>query len=184
MSTHPSDTISLHISPNILVTAMQNVVLSPSATTDAPSPSDSLAPIRPFVSYTQAQILSLYRSPLVSPPRGMPLLKDWFGYAIPSVSLIFRLYHSSETGMNKMPRKRTPMPLPPPLEPETNGTFFLGALSLATSFSPFLASGVIRKTLVQSSSFPFLFPYTHHLLSGTPPACHLPVNVVSALPNG
>ncbi|KAH9175419.1 hypothetical protein EDB89DRAFT_2066762 [Lactarius sanguifluus] len=32
-----------------------------------------------FVSYSQSQILWLYRSPLVSPPNGMPPLKDWFG---------------------------------------------------------------------------------------------------------
>ncbi|KAH9025867.1 hypothetical protein EDB85DRAFT_2177740 [Lactarius pseudohatsudake] len=32
-----------------------------------------------FVSYTQSQILWLSKSPLVSPPNGMPPLKDWFG---------------------------------------------------------------------------------------------------------
>ncbi|KAH8988800.1 hypothetical protein EDB92DRAFT_2008494 [Lactarius akahatsu] len=46
--------------------------------TDSPE-SDYI--LMPFVSYTQSQILWLYKSPLVSPPNGMPPLKDWFGYA-------------------------------------------------------------------------------------------------------
>ncbi|KAH9968905.1 hypothetical protein BC827DRAFT_1372876 [Russula dissimulans] len=58
---------------------MQNIALSPSADTETVSPHNSLAPIRPFVSYTQAQVLFLSKSPLVSPPQGMPVLKDWFG---------------------------------------------------------------------------------------------------------
>jgi hypothetical protein len=48
------------------------------ADTDSPS-DDILTSFRPFVSYSQSQILWLYRSPLVSPPNGMPSLKDWFG---------------------------------------------------------------------------------------------------------
>jgi len=35
------------------------------------------------------------------------------------------LYHHSEIGMNKTPRKRIPMPLLPPQEPGTNGMFYL-----------------------------------------------------------
>ncbi len=85
MSTRPLNSIS-HITPGVLLTAMQNVALSPSPGTDTASSDDSPPPLRPFVSYTHAQILFLYKSPLVSPPQGMPLLKDWFGYAISYVS--------------------------------------------------------------------------------------------------
>src|SRR5258708_1424234 len=84
MSPHPLNSIP-HISPDILLTAMQNVVLSPSPGTDTASSDDSPPPFRPFLSYTHAQILFLYKSPLVSPPKGMPLLKDWFGYVIPYI---------------------------------------------------------------------------------------------------
>jgi hypothetical protein len=118
---HPSNPHSLHISPDILASQMQNVALSPSPGTDTASSENSLASFRTFVSYTQAQILSLYKSPLVSPPRGMPILKDWFGYATPSFPSRSSVYHSSGIGMNKMPRKRTPIPLPPLQEPGTNG---------------------------------------------------------------
>ncbi|KAF8269371.1 hypothetical protein EI94DRAFT_1778339 [Lactarius quietus] len=47
--------------------------------TDSPSSHDILSSLRPFISYSQSQILWLYKSPLVSPPNGMPPLKDWFG---------------------------------------------------------------------------------------------------------
>lgn len=124
MSTHPSNSIS-HISPDVLLTAMQNVALSPSPGTDT-AYSDDSPTLRPFVSYTHAQILFLYKSPLVSPPQGMPFLKDWFGYAIPCVSFsISLLYRRSETGMNKMLRKRILIPLLPPQEPGINGVFCL-----------------------------------------------------------
>ena len=91
MSTHPPNSIS-HISPDVLLTAMQNVTLSPSSGPDTTSSDDSPPPFRPFILYTQAQILFLYKSPLVSPPQGMPLLKDWFGYAIPSIPLVSSTY--------------------------------------------------------------------------------------------
>lgn len=86
MSTRTLNSIS-HISPDVLLTSMQNVTLSPSPGTDTASSDDSPPPLRPFFSYTHAQILFLYKSPLVSPPQGMPLLKDWFGYAIPYIPL-------------------------------------------------------------------------------------------------
>jgi hypothetical protein len=91
MSTHPLNSIS-HISPDALLTAMQNVTLSPSSGTDTASLDDSPLPLRPFVSYTHAQILFLYKSPLVSPPRGLPLLKDWFGYVIPYIPFLSPTY--------------------------------------------------------------------------------------------
>ncbi|KAI0307863.1 hypothetical protein B0F90DRAFT_1909242 [Multifurca ochricompacta] len=76
---HPQNSISLQTSTDNLVSAIQNVTLSPVAVTDT-SPSDnSLSPIRPLVSYTQTQILFLHKSPLVALPKGMPPLKDWFG---------------------------------------------------------------------------------------------------------
>ena len=87
MSTRPLNSFS-HISPDALLTAMQNVTLSPSPDTDSASSDDSPPPLRPFASYTHAQILFLYKSPLVSPPQGMPLLKDWFGYAIPYIPFL------------------------------------------------------------------------------------------------
>ncbi|KAI0274704.1 hypothetical protein BC834DRAFT_6131 [Gloeopeniophorella convolvens] len=64
-----------------LVNAMQNAALSPSADTDASPPETAQGhpAIHPFISYTQAQLLSLHKSPLVSLPKGMPTLKDWFG---------------------------------------------------------------------------------------------------------
>jgi hypothetical protein len=86
MSTRPLNPIS-HISPDILLTAMQNVALSSSPGTDTAYSDNSPPPFRPFVSYTHAQILFLYKSPFVSPPQGMPLLKDWFGYAVPYIPL-------------------------------------------------------------------------------------------------
>ncbi|KAI9512790.1 hypothetical protein F5148DRAFT_972824 [Russula earlei] len=79
MSAHPSNSNSLYTPPDILVSAMQNIALSPSVDTEAVSPDNSPAPLRPFVSYTQAQILFLSKSQLVSPPHGMPPLRDWFG---------------------------------------------------------------------------------------------------------
>lgn len=88
MSTRPLNSIS-HISSDVLLSAMQNVSLSG---TDTASSDDSPPPIRPFVSYTHAQILFLYKSPLVSPPQGMPLLKDWFGYAIPYIPFLSPAY--------------------------------------------------------------------------------------------
>lgn len=91
MPTHPLNSIS-HLSPDGLLTAMQNVTLSSSPGTDTASSSDSPPPLRPFVSYTHAQILFLYHSPLVSPPQGMPLLKDWFGYAIPYLPFLSPTY--------------------------------------------------------------------------------------------
>jgi hypothetical protein len=81
MPTHHPNSIS-RISPDVLLTAMQNITLDASPGTDTASSDDSPPPFRPFVSYTHAQILFLYKSPLISPPQGMPLLKDWFGYAI------------------------------------------------------------------------------------------------------
>ena len=91
MSTRPLNPIS-HISPDALLTAMQNVTLSPSSGTDTASSDDSPPPLRPFVLYTHAQILFLYKSPLVSPPPGMPLLKDWFGYAFPKIPFLSPTY--------------------------------------------------------------------------------------------
>lgn len=56
---------------------------------DTPDPKDlpsSVLPVprgdsvpRPFVMYSRFQLLSLYKSPLVKIPDGMPVLKDWFG---------------------------------------------------------------------------------------------------------
>jgi len=91
MSTRPLNSIS-HLSPDVLLTAMQNVTLSPSPGTDTASSGDSPPPLRPFVSYTHTQILFLCKSPLVFPPKGMPLLKDWFGYAIQYIPFLSFTY--------------------------------------------------------------------------------------------
>jgi hypothetical protein len=152
MSTHPPN--SLHISPDILVSQMQNVALSPSSGTDTASSDHSPAPVRPFVSYTQAQILSLYKSPLVAPPHGMPILKDWFGYAIPFISIsIFGISPLRDWNEQNASKKDSDA------SAATSGArdkryVLLGVSSAATPFSPFLASGVIRKMLVHSSSPP------------------------------
>ena len=158
MSTHPLNPISL-ISPDILLNAMQNVALSPG--TDTAYSDDSPPPLRPFVSYTHAQLLFLYKSPLVSPPPGMPLLKDWFGYAIPHTPFsISCLYHPSETGMNKVPRKRIPIPLLPPQEPGINGMYCVRC-NLWLRHSDFSSvSGVIRRMLVHSSP-PSFYSFVH-----------------------
>jgi hypothetical protein len=124
MPTHPLNSIS-HLSPDGLLTAMQNVTLSSSPGTDTASSDDSPPPFRPFVLYTHAQILFLYHSPLVSPPQGMPFLKDWFGYAIPYLPFLSQPISSSENGMNKMRRKRIPILLPPLQEPGINGVFHM-----------------------------------------------------------
>lgn len=157
MSTHPPN--SLHISPDILVSQMQNVALSPSSGTDTAS-DHSPAPVRPFVSYTQAQILSLYKSPLVAPPRGMPILKDWFGYAIPFISFsIFGISSPRDWNEQNASKKDSDA------SAATSGArdkrcVLLGVSSAAIPFSPFLASGVIRKMLVHSSSPP-LYSFVH-----------------------
>src|SRR6266404_4628257 len=120
--------------------------------TDSPSSDDILTYIRPFVSYSQSQILCLYKSPLVSPPNGMPPLKDWFGYASSLLYVNLQTMYTLETGTNKAFRKRILKPPLPPLERGTNGGFILNVVSIPI-FSPFiLASGVIKKMLVQSSS--------------------------------
>lgn len=155
-----TDSNSLHTSPDILVNPMQNVALSPSAVTDTTSSDTSLSPIRPFISYTQAQILLLYKSPLVSPPPGMPFFKDWFGYAFLSTfSTIPGLYSPSVTGMNKMPRKRTLIPRQP-RERGTNGMSYLEHGFLCRPHLSILASDVIKKMLVRSPSLPFVCLYT------------------------
>jgi hypothetical protein len=92
MSTRPLNSLS-HLTPDVLLTAMKNVTLDPSPGTDTASSNDSPPPFRPFVSYTHAQILFLYKSPLISPPEGMPLLKDWFGYAIPYIPFLSPTYN-------------------------------------------------------------------------------------------
>jgi hypothetical protein len=161
MSTHPpSDSNSLHISPDILANQMQNIALSPSSAPGTTSSDNSLAPVRPFVSYTQVQILSLYKSPLVAPPRGMPVLKDWFGYAIPFISFsIFGISSLRDWNEQNASKKDSDT------SAATSGArdkrcVLLGALSAATIFSPFLASGVTRKMLVHSSSPP-LYSFVH-----------------------
>jgi hypothetical protein len=160
MSTHPSDSNSLHISPDILVNQMQNIALSPSSATGTASSDNSLSSVRPFVSYTQAQILSLYKSPLVAPPRGMPVLKDWFGYAIPFISFsIFGISSLRDWNEQNASKKDSDT------SAATSGArdkrcVLLRASSAATIFSPLLASGVTRKMLVHSSSPP-LYSFVH-----------------------
>jgi hypothetical protein len=157
-----TDSNTLHTSPDILVNAMQNISLSPSAVTDTTPSDNSLFPVRPFISYTQAQILFLYKSPLISPPQGMPFFKDWFGYAyISAFSTTTVLSYPSETGMNKTPRKRILKPRQPPLERGTNGMSYLGHGFLLYRFHlPILVSDVIKKMLVRSPSLHSMSPYT------------------------
>jgi hypothetical protein len=157
-----ADSSPLHNSPDILVHAMQNVVLSPSAITDTTSSDKPLSPIRPFISYTQAQILFLYKSPLVSPPQGMPLFKDWFGYAcLFSFSAVTVLSYPSETGMNKTPRKRILKPQRPPQVRGTNGMSYLEHNFLLCCPHPFIvASDVIKMMLVQLPSLPSMSLHT------------------------
>lgn len=48
---------------------------------------------RTLLIYPRPQMLKLYKSPLVKMPKGMPALKDWFGY----VSITFCTYESQLT---------------------------------------------------------------------------------------
>jgi len=162
MSTHPhpSNSNSLHISPEDIVTQMQNVALSPSAGPDTASSDNSLAPVCPFVSYTQVQILSLYKSPLVAPPRGMPPLKDWFGYAI-----LFTLFSAFGISFLRDWNEHNASKKDSDTSAAASGArdkryVILGASSVITPFSHFLASGVIKKMLVYSSFLPCIPSYS------------------------
>ena len=186
MSTHPhpSDSISLHISPDDLVTQMQNVALSPSAGPATASSGDSLAPVCLFVSYTQSQILSLYKSPLVAPPRGMPPLKDWFGYAILFIHLSVLSISFFRDWNEQNASKKDSDTSAAASGARDKRYVLLGASSVTTPFSHFLASDVIKKMLVYSSFLPYIPSYTHQFLGRPSPTGHLPINVVSALANG
>ena len=132
---------------------MSSISTQSSPDTDSPSSDDILSSFRPFITYSQSQILWLYKSPLVSPPNGMPSLKDWFGYASSFMHFaISEPWHTLGTGMSKTSRKRILTPLLPPQERGTNGALNLSLVS-PQSFSPsILASGVIKKRLVESPS--------------------------------
>jgi hypothetical protein len=176
-----TDSTILHTSSDNLLDAMQNLALSPSTATDTTSSDNS----RPFISYTQAQILFLHKSPLVSPPQGMPVFKDWFGYAhISAFSTITVLSYPSETGMNKTPQKRTLKPRRPQ-ERGTNGMSYLEHDSLLYLYNlSTLASDVIKKMQVRSPSLPSMSIHSLQPFSGSSPACHLQVDIVSTLTNG
>lgn len=186
MSTHPhpSNSNSIHISPDDLVIQMQNFALSPSADPDTTSSDNSLAPVCPFVSYTQVQILSLYKSPLVAPPRGMPPLKDWFGYAVIFIPFsVFDISFFRDWNEHNASKKDTDTSAAASGARDKRYVLF-GASSVTTSFSLFLASDVIKKMRVHSSFLLYVPSYTHQFLGRPSPAGHLPINVVSALANG
>jgi hypothetical protein len=184
MSTHPLNSIS-HISPDALLTAMQNVTLSPSPGTDSPSSDNSPPPFRPSVSYTHAQILFLYKSPLVSPPRGMPLLKDWFGYAIPYILFLSSTYIIlSEWNEQNASKKDSDS------SAATSGARDKRCVPHEVAVYSCVVLTYLSFRRDQEDAGTFVIPffhaplYIHHLFSGAFPTRLLPVNVDSALANG
>ena len=163
---------------------MQNVALSPSSGTDTAS-DNSPAPVRPFVSYTQAQILSLYKSPLVAPPRGMPILKDWFGYAIPFISFSISGI-SSLRDWNEQNASKKDSDTSAATSGARDKRCVLPTWSLVCSYTILTILSFRRdQEDAGTSSSPPLYPFvTHHLFSGASSTRHLPINVISALANG
>lgn len=63
---------------------LSNLALQTTDPPKEPSPRPQNDPTsRPFIMYSRSQLLSLYKSPLVKIPNGMPATKDWFGYVAP-----------------------------------------------------------------------------------------------------
>ncbi len=142
--------------------------------------------LTPFISYTQSQILWLYKSPLVSPPNGMPPLKDWFGYASSFMySSISEPCYTLGTGMNKTLRKRILTPLLPPQERGTNGGLNLGVVSTSILLTIHLS---FRRDQEDAGTVPMtvfhVHPFTYHLVSGSSPARYLPLNALTTFANG
>lgn len=154
--------------------------------TDSSSSDDILTSFRPFISYTQSQILRLYKSPLVSPPNGMPSLKDWFGYAYSTIySSIAEPCYTSETGMNKTLRKRILTPLLPPQERGTNGGLNLSVVSTSILLTIHLS---FRRDQEDAGTIPtalfHVHPFTYRLVSGSSPTRYLSLNAFTTFANG
>jgi hypothetical protein len=168
-----------------LTTTMSSNSTQSSPDTDSPS-DDILTSFRPFVSYSQSQILWLYRSPLVSPPNGMPSLKDWFGYA--SSFMYFAIpepWHTLGTGMNKTFRKRILTHLLPPQERGTNGGLNLSLVSTSILLTTHLSFRRDQEDAGTVSMVVFrVHPFTYHLVSGSSPARYLPFNTLTTFANG
>jgi hypothetical protein len=165
---------------------MSSTSTQSSPATDSPSSDDILTSIRPFISYTQSQILWLYKSPLVSTPNGMPPLKDWFGYVCSFIySSISEPCYMSGTGMNKTLRKRILTPLLPHQERGTNGGLNLSVVSTYTLLTIHLSfrrdqedAGTILTAVFH------VHPFTYQLVSGSSPTRYLPLNALTTFANG
>lgn len=174
------------LSPVYLTTTMSSNSTQSSPDFDSPSSDDISTSFRPFMSYSQSQILSLYKSPLVSPPNGMPPLKDWFGYASSFMHFaISEPWHTLGTGMNKTFRKRILTPLLLPQERGTNGGLNLSMVSTSILLTIYLS---FRRDQEDAGTVPMpvfrVHPFTYHLVSGSSPARYLSFNSLTTFTDG
>ena len=165
---------------------MSSISTQSSPDTDSPSSDDVPSSFRPFISYSQSQILCLYKSPLVSPPNGMPSLKDWFGYASSFMHFVIsEPWHTLGNGMNKTSRKRILTPLLPPQERGTNGALNLSLVSASILLTIHFS---FRRDQEEAGTVPIpvfrVHPFTCHLVSGSSPAHYLPFNALTTFANG